>query len=224
MPHLLIIAQDRRTFSGLRDELARNGFSCYIVLFNGELTKQITEQSPDLIMVELSSSLTVPDIEQFIKRLKQSTSLPLIGLVQSKEIGKIDSLLETDDFVSSPYNTSELLVRVNRLLSWNRKVRSSELITSGSLVIDLARCEVTIDDKIIELTFKEYELLRLLASNRGRVFTREALLNKIWGYDYYGGARTVDTHIRRLRSKTENTQNTFIETVRNVGYRFRKDD
>ena len=73
------------------------------------------------------------------------------------------------------------------------------------------------------LTFKEYELLKFLARTSGRVFTREALLNRVWGYDYYGGDRTVDVHIRRLRSKIEDSSHTFIETVRNIGYRFRKD-
>ena len=74
---------------------------------------------------------------------------------------------------------------------------------------------------MIELTFKEYELLKFLASHQGRVYTREALLNKVWGYDYYGGDRTVDVHIRRLRSKIEDAKHTFIETVRNIGYRFK---
>ena len=77
--------------------------------------------------------------------------------------------------------------------------------------------------KVVELTFKEYELLKFLASNRGRVYTREALLNKVWGYDYYGGDRTVDVHVRRLRSKIEDSKRTFIETVRNIGYRFIKE-
>jgi DNA-binding response OmpR family regulator len=75
----------------------------------------------------------------------------------------------------------------------------------------------------VMLTFREYELLKFLASNRGRVFTREALLNRVWGYDYYGGDRTVDVHIRRLRSKIEDASHTFIETVRNIGYKFNKD-
>jgi len=99
---------------------------------------------------------------------------------------------------------------------------TGELIKCDGLVIDLAKCEVTMGCKVVELTFKEYELLKFLASNRGRVYTREALLDKVWGYDYYGGDRTVDVHIRRLRSKIEDSKHTFIETVRNIGYRFRK--
>jgi DNA-binding response OmpR family regulator len=81
---------------------------------------------------------------------------------------------------------------------------------------------VAIEGKTLSLTFTEYELLAFLAANSGRVFTREALLNKIWGYDYYGGDRTVDVHIRRLRAKIEWGQHSFIETVRGVGYRFKK--
>ena len=97
---------------------------------------------------------------------------------------------------------------------------SKEIIRCGDLVIDLAKCEVSIGDKIVILTFKEYQLLQFLSSNQGKVFTREALLNKVWGYEYYGGDRTVDVHIRRLRSKIEDSSHTFIETVRNIGYKF----
>ena len=101
---------------------------------------------------------------------------------------------------------------------------NDEVLTCDGLRMDMATCEVTIDGRIIELTFKEYEVLKLLLNNRGRVFTRDVLLNKIWGYDYYGGDRTVDVHMRRLRSKIEDATHTFIETVRNVGYRFKKRD
>jgi two-component system alkaline phosphatase synthesis response regulator PhoP len=86
-------------------------------------------------------------------------------------------------------------------------------------MIDPAKCEVSINGRLVVLTFKEYELLKVLISNRGKVFTRETLLNQVWGYDYYGGDRTVDVHIRRLRSKIEDATHTFIETVRNIGYK-----
>jgi two-component system alkaline phosphatase synthesis response regulator PhoP len=101
-------------------------------------------------------------------------------------------------------------------------VKRKDLILIGNLVIDLACREVTLEGKTLSLTFTEYELLVFLAANSGRVFTREALLNKIWGYDYYGGDRTVDVHIRRLRAKIEWGKHSFIETVRGTGYRFKK--
>ena len=224
MPRLLVIARESRVLTALCDELARSGFSCSNASFNDEVTGLVANQSPDLILIEVNSHLPDSETRQLIKGIKQDTSLPIIALVPRENLSIIEGFLEVDDFIPSPYDASELVVRVKRLLNRTRRVHSGELISCGSLVIDLDRCEVTIDDKTIELTFKEYELLKLMAANRGRVYTRETLLNKIWGYDYYGGARTVDTHIRRLRSKTEDAQNSFIETVRNVGYRFNKDN
>ena len=94
------------------------------------------------------------------------------------------------------------------------------VLRCGDLEMDLANYTVQVGDRPVELTYKEYELLRVLATNPGRVLNRETLLNKVWGYDFYGGARTVDVHIRRLRFKIEDRHHSFIETVRNVGYRF----
>ena len=98
----------------------------------------------------------------------------------------------------------------------------AELVTHGELVIDTARCEVTMAGRPVVLTFREYELINFLADNAGRVFSRDALLDRVWGSDYLGGDRTVDVHIRRLRSKLEGSGQTFIETVRNLGYRFHR--
>jgi two-component system, OmpR family, alkaline phosphatase synthesis response regulator PhoP len=98
----------------------------------------------------------------------------------------------------------------------------SKLIIHGDLVIDLPKYEVRQAGKLIILTLKEYELLCLLANNPGKVFTRKTLLNKIWGYNYYGGDRTVDVHITRLRNKLKEDDNFFIETVRGVGYKFKE--
>jgi DNA-binding response OmpR family regulator len=95
------------------------------------------------------------------------------------------------------------------------------VIKAGDLTIDPIRCEAELDGRLLALTFKEYQLLKLLATNNGKVFTRESLLNEIWGYDYYGGDRTVDVHIRRLRSKIEDPVHTFVDTVRNIGYKFK---
>lgn len=97
---------------------------------------------------------------------------------------------------------------------------SENLIKTGDLVIDVNKYEVLLNGNKVGLTFKEYELLKFLSSNRGRVYSRDQLLDKIWGYDYYGGTRTVDVHIRRLRSKIEDKKHVFIETVRNIGYKF----
>jgi DNA-binding response OmpR family regulator len=110
---------------------------------------------------------------------------------------------------------------VRRTLWKRHRVDSRNVLQCGDLVMDLGNYTVQIGGHSIDLTYKEYELLRFLATNRDRVYSRETLLNKVWGYDFYGGARTVDVHVRRLRSKIEDRHHTFIETVRNVGYRFR---
>jgi two-component system alkaline phosphatase synthesis response regulator PhoP len=162
-------------------------------------------------------------IRGLTQRIKQEKRLPVIALLSKAALGNLDSTLGIDDFVLEPWEATEVAVRAKRVLWRTNNIDSRELIKCGDLVIDLGKCEVSLDGRLVALTFKEYELLRFLASNKGRVFTREALLNKLWGYDYYGGDRTVDVHIRRLRSKIEDPTHTFIETVRNMGYRFKKE-
>ena len=108
-----------------------------------------------------------------------------------------------------------------KLAAKTSRGKEDTIIKAGDLAIDPIRCEVEVGGRLMALTFKEYELLKLLATNKGKVFTREALLNEIWGYDYYGGDRTVDVHIRRLRSKIEDPEHSFIDTVRNIGYKFK---
>ena len=126
-----------------------------------------------------------------------------------------------DDFVVLPTAADELALRLRRAI-WRKTGRRQRQrrCASGELMLDLANYKVFVAEQPVNLTFKEFELLRFLMTNRGKVFTREALLNRVWGYEYFGGARTVDVHIRRLRSKIETGSTIYIETVRNVGYRF----
>lgn len=136
-----------------------------------------------------------------------------------------NKLLSTaDDILINPYDVSELELRIGLALL-KRGIFESQisknLLSFDGLVINFDSYEVTIDSEPLDLTFKEYELLKCLITNRGRVYTRDQLLNTVWGYDYYGGARTVDVHIRRLRAKLGRHES-LIETVRNVGYRFKK--
>jgi two-component system alkaline phosphatase synthesis response regulator PhoP len=222
MANLLIIARDEEAPAGLGDSLASIGMDCSITSYANGVREAITQRLPDVILFELTERQPDEEIRGLFKRLKGERSLPVIALVSPEMLGNIDGDTEFDDFLSSPVNPAELAVRITRLLGKRRKSASDETIECDGLQIDLATCEVAVDDRLVELTFKEYELLKLLASNRGRVFTRDALLDKIWGYDYFGGDRTVDVHIRRLRSKIEEFGHTFIETVRNIGYRFRK--
>ena len=222
MSRLLIISQETKELEELRAGLIRNGFACSIISHGKGVMEQIAALAPALVMVETKGQLVNSRIRELTQRIRQESSLPIIALVARDKLDSIDGHLEADDFLVNPYDTKELLLRIKRLLHRTSNIDSDERMECDGLVIDLAKCEVTVEAKVVELTFKEYELLRFLASNQGRVYTREALLNRIWGYDYYGGDRTVDVHIRRLRSKIEDSEHTFIETVRNIGYRFKK--
>ena len=156
----------------------------------------------------------------FVERC-DSLKLPVIALISPDMLPNFDLSLGVNDFVVSPPDTDELVTRVKLTLHRNRHVEGDDVIRAGSLVINPSTYEVSLRGKRVNLRFKEYELLRLLATNPGRVYSREALLSNIWGYDYFGGTRTVDVHIRRLRSKIEDAEHPYIETIWNVGYRFR---
>jgi DNA-binding response OmpR family regulator len=152
-----------------------------------------------------------------------SNQLPLIALLAKEHLLNAEVRLGVDDVIICPWNPGELTFRVRRLLDRLQQTPPDApgVIRGGDLVIDTHRYDVFVAGKPVLLTFKEYELLKLLASHPGRVFSREALLEQVWGYEYFGGTRTVDVHVRRLRSKIDDATHTFIDTVWNVGYRFR---
>ena len=127
--------------------------------------------------------------------------------------------LEFQDFIQAPISIPELRLRIFQQIARSLGTDSDSRLRHGKLVIDLNRRQVKLNNETVELTYKEYALLSFLASSPGRPYTREVLLNQVWGYDYFGGVRTVDVHVRRIRSRIEADEE-FIETVRNVGYRF----
>ena len=222
MTNLLIITRDGTSQQEFCESLIRKDLDYSLASDTNGVHEIITQRQPDIILFELAKRWPSEEMRGLVKRIKRERNLPVIALISEDALDNIEDEPDFDDFLTSPFNPSEAVLRVNRLLQKRRKSASDETIDYEGLQLDLVSCEVSVDDRIVELTFKEYELLKLLASNQGRVFTRDDLLNKIWGYDYFGGDRTVDVHIRRLRSKIEEFGHTFIETVRNVGYRFRK--
>lgn len=125
-----------------------------------------------------------------------------------------------DDFCLDPFHPRELEARLRHLLWRAGTGTGPEMIEHGGLALNLETYQAAIDDRPLDLTYMEYELLKFLAQHPGRVFTRETLLSRVWGYEYYGGARTVDVHIRRLRAKLGEEHAGLITTVRSVGYRF----
>jgi DNA-binding response OmpR family regulator len=146
---------------------------------------------------------------------------PLLLLVTGTHLAQLELRDELyDDFCLHPFQPRELEVRLKHLASRVGEGSNPELIEYGGLVLNLETYQAAVQGRPIDLTYMEYELLKFLAAHPGKVFTRETLLSRVWGYEYYGGARTVDVHVRRLRAKLGEEHANLISTVRSVGYRF----
>ena len=221
MFRVFIVADGSERVRELSLGLAEKGFLCSIASVEDDSLKDVGTLSADLVVVAINGAAPGSEMRNLPQRIKEKTRLPLVTLLSSKSLDMLDSAVDVDDFIMEPWNTAELIARVRRILHRRLDGNSKDIISCGEVTIDPAKCEVAFRGRLVELTFREYELLKFLAGNRGKVFSRDALLDKVWGYDFYGGDRTVDVHIRRLRSKLDESD--CIETVRNMGYRFRDD-
>ena len=153
-------------------------------------------------------------------RAQGAGSVPIVLLVNQVDVAQLADLDDLiDDFAILPSSGAELLVRLRRVTGGQDASGDSTIVSYGPLKINTETYQAVIADRTLDLTYMEYELLTFLASNPTKVFTRETLLSRVWGYEYYGGARTVDVHIRRLRAKLGEEHASLIETVRSVGYR-----
>ncbi|HET9200069.1 MAG TPA: response regulator transcription factor [Dehalococcoidia bacterium] len=171
---------------------------------------------PDLMVADMRR--VDLDLRSLLRSLGDSAP-PVLAAIHEHSLDA-EALEFAGDIVVEPFSDAELLTRVRLALLRATGELSADTIKRGDLLIDVGNYRVLLNQQPVDLTYKEYELLKFLATNDGKVFTREALLNRVWGYNYYGGARTVDVHIRRIRSKIEAGGHAYIETVRNVGYRF----
>ena len=174
----------------------------------------------DLFLLEIGAE----DAGLVRSKLKQAfegrRKPPLLLVGTEKQMRASEDQADVDDFVIVPVSAFELHLRVKTALSRTNRYDRTDAIQRGDLRIHPHTYEVVMNGERVDLTLKEYELLKFLATHTGRVFTRDVLLEQVWGYDYYGGMRTVDVHVRRLRAKLEREGRTFIETIRGVGYRF----
>ncbi len=214
-----VVALSAERAGQIADALRRQGIQTAMAPA-ADVLEYLRESQCDLAVVEYTATTrALLDGLQADKALVER--MPLLALTDADSVTEYESGVAVDDFALLPVSPAELGARVRLALRRRRGDEPEHVLRFNDLSIDLANYRVTVAGEHVALTFKEYELLRFLASNRDKVFTREALLNRVWGYDYYGGARTVDVHIRRLRAKIEDGHRTFIETIRNVGYRFR---
>src|SRR5699024_6695344 len=168
------------------------------------------------------------DVCRKLKNNKETSSIPIIMLTaKSSEMDKVTGLeIGADDYITKPFSVREVLARVKAVLRRSKvdtKKNPDKIIKIDKIIIDLESYEVIKDNQVVDLTHKEFLLLKILAENRGKVLSRNVLLDMVWGYNYFGGTRTIDVHIRKLRKKIEDDDKnpSYIETVRGVGYKFR---
>jgi DNA-binding response OmpR family regulator len=217
MPNVLLLG-DETALAGYASALEAQALN---VSASAPGSADTLAEGTDIVVLHLPSAGEDAVTRDLLSNAESGDGPGILLIAGPEQIAGYDSIRDADDFVREGAPADELVARVRRILWRIARHDSSDVLKCGELVMDMANYTVHIAGRPVELTFKEYELLRFLAVNRDRVFSREALLNNVWGYDFYGGARTVDVHIRRLRSKIEDRHLTFIETVRNVGYRFR---
>ncbi|WP_432402664.1 response regulator [Wukongibacter sp. M2B1] len=222
---ILVVDDEHHILELIQFNLESNDFDV-ITCDNGEDAVSIAnDESIDLIILDLM----LPGINgiEVCRRIRKSTNknVPIIMLTaKGEENDKIQGLdIGADDYMTKPFSIRELLARIKAVLrrTEDKSNDNENLIQVRNVTIDIEKHEVMKDEKVLELTLKEFELLKMLARNRGKVLSRDVILDKIWGYEYFGDTRTVDVHIRHLRKKIDDNDGAFIETVRGVGYKMK---
>lgn len=172
-------------------------------------------QDADVLVVELGPQ-PMRRLRE-VSRIAEAVGLPVLLTAAPDQMVLLESAVGVTEFIMTPVDPVEFRLRLRRL---HRSEASEEILRFKDLVLNPLNYQATLEDEPMDMTFMEYELLRFLVGNPVRVWSREQLLSKVWGYDYYGGARTVDVHVRRLRAKLGEERSSWITTVRSVGYRF----
>ena len=221
MQHILIVSQDEEYTGTLLDLLRDDGYTVYPSESVEAAVEQFYSNKLDLVLVDIDS--WKEDGIGVYKALQHELGLREFSciIIASMDImATVEFSLTFDDFIIKGGNPREVSLRIKQFLWRQSRLDTENIVKVDNLVLDLNSYEVAIKGKRVYLTYKEYELLKFLVLNRGRVFTREVLLDRVWGYDNYAGTRTVDIHIQRLRTKLGLKSDSYIQTVRNVGYSF----
>lgn len=222
---ILVVDDEEHIVELIKFNLEKNGYKV-ITADNGRDALAIAkEQQPDLVLLDLM--LPGMDGLEVCKEIRKETSIsnmPIIMITaKGEELDKILGLeLGADDYITKPFSVRELVARSKAILRRTTVKYEENNFKFGNITIDFQKHEVKKDGEKIELTLKEFELLEILIKNKGRVMTRDFLLDKIWGYEYVGETRTVDVHVRHLRQKIEQDDKNpvYIQTIRGIGYKF----
>lgn len=225
---LIYIADDELNIRRLvAFALKDSGFETAEFPDGAQLLRAVNQRVPDAVVLDWM--MPQPDGLAVCRTLRESPatrSVPILMLTaRGEEIDRVLGLeIGADDYIVKPFSVKELCARVKAVLRRSRRQEAEEekVLASGNLAVDISRHMVKKDGVPVELTAKEFDLLVMLMKNRGKVLTRDTLLDKVWGVEYYGDTRTVDVHVRYLRQKVENNPEVpvYIQTVRGVGYRF----
>ena len=224
-PKILIVDDEENICELVRLYIEKEGFDAIIANDGQEAVAKFNKEKPDLILLDIM--LPIMDGWQVCREIRAQSKVPIIMLTAKGEtFDKVLGLeLGADDYVVKPFEPKELIARIRAVLrrsadSVDEKADEDELSFDG-LKINQSTYEVYIDDKKVEMPPKEFELLYFLAKNTNKVFTRDQLLDEIWGYEFFGDSRTVDVHIKRIREKLEGENRTWaLKTVWGVGYKF----
>lgn len=220
MARVLVLGKDERALSPIAASIAGLNHFVTRAWDAPSLIDALAGGSPELLVIDARhNQLALQEARELIDEYELVAEAAKFAVIESTRVEGIQSKY-IDDFILYPFDLDELSMRVMRTLSKTQHMKSGKLLTADGLEIDTESFEVTVDGRKLALTFKEYELLRYLAAHRGRVHTREALLNQVWGYEYFGGLRTVDVHVRRIRAKLGLKHEDLIQTVHGVGYKF----
>lgn len=220
MINVALASADRRYARELRLQLVGWGYRPWMADPEEPVVEQVQERGADLIILDFTSATSDPvSTVRSIKADRELKHIPVVALVDARDTVTLDFSIGLEDFLVRTDTFEELNTRIRFVLWRLSKVDSKDTIKAGALVMNLASYSVMVRGETLDLTYKEFELLRFLLTHRGRVFSRDALLRHVWGEEYLGGTRTVDVHIRRLRAKIGPQFDELIQTVRNVGYK-----
>ncbi|MSQ42908.1 MAG: response regulator transcription factor [Chloroflexi bacterium] len=220
MPMTILVADDEKNILELcRLYLVKDGFTVETAIDGQEVLDKVRRSRPDLVVLDIM----MPRIDglEVCRRLRKDTSIPIIMLTaRGDDVDKVVGLeLGADDYVTKPFNPRELVARVKAVLRRaTSRVEVDTTVDVGDVSIDPGRREVTISGKPVQMRAKEFDLLLALAQENGRVLSREQLLSRVWGYEYFGDSRTVDVHVTWVRDKLEGSC-AQVQTVRGVGYK-----
>lgn len=218
---IALISDSKAILDLLSTELNRLDYSVIIAVNNRSLKGKLTAENPHIIIVDINSMMKEGML--LLQTLSSDDNLReswLFALTSEDKLKKYNIIACVDDFILAPLSIPELDTRIKKTLSSKRIIEVDKKLESGGLVIYPDRHEVHLDKKPINLTYKEYELLHLLVSRPGIAFSRDSILREVWGYDNMQETRTVDNHIKRIRSKLGNKYKDKIKTIPKVGYKF----